>query len=564
MQIPFNRFEEYIDETILKRGLDYFKKGYVHQPEEIDDGVYEAAVDGTEDYTVQLTINDGIITQYDCDCPYDMGPVCKHIAAVLFYLQQEEKEFEIETKTEYKSKPKKRKTVARQIDDLLDKITHDELKKFLREKASESSSFRNEFLLSFARHNSDESKEFYANQIEKIIDKAGGSKYDFIDWHFSSFIGDAVHNMLETAQKHINNCNYKSAIYICAAVMEKMTEALSYSDDSNGNIGGCIESALEMLYFIAREQPSEEIRKLIFDYCMTSFDSDVYSGWDWHTGVLRLAESILKTNEEAESIFKRIDTVNRSEYEKREAQNIKYDILLKIKGEEAAEEYLEQNITNPSLRRKAIEKAMKKKDFEKAVSVAENGLNFDLKERPGLAKEWLDWLLKIAQAQNDSEKIIKYARILFIEDYNNEQDYYQILKKYVERDEWTQFVEALIQDITAKKSWYDISLIASIFINEEWWDRLFEIVKLSPNFSTIDKYEKYLSKSYSSEIVELYSKCILEYMKINMGRDHYQNACRYIRKIIKLGARNKANEIIAYLRKEYPKRRALLEELNKV
>jgi len=35
MQIPLEQFEQYIDETILKRGLSYFKKGRVSQVEEI-------------------------------------------------------------------------------------------------------------------------------------------------------------------------------------------------------------------------------------------------------------------------------------------------------------------------------------------------------------------------------------------------------------------------------------------------------------------------------------------------------------------------------------------------
>jgi hypothetical protein len=181
-----------------------------------------------------------------------------------------------------------------------------------------------------------------------------------------------------------------------------------------------------------------------------------------------------------------------------------------------------------------------------------------------LAKEWYDWLLKIAQAQNDSERIIEYARLLFIDNFRNEQDYYQILKQHVKHDSWKAFIEAVIQDITTKKQWLDTGLIASIFIKEEWWDRLLELVKKTPNLNTIDHYEKYLSKNYSNEIVELYSIGIMKYMKNSMGRDHYQNACRYIRKIIKLGARDKANEIISYLRNEYPKRKALMEELDKV
>lgn len=566
MQIPLNQFGQYIDETILKRGLQYFKKGHVHEPEEISPGEYETIVEGTEDYTVQLTLKNGVVSEYVCDCPYDFGPVCKHVTAVIFYLQQDELELSKKTKrakTDQATKPAKRKTVAQQVDELLEKASHEELKQFVREKASQNAPFRNLFMSSFAQHYSDESKELYVKHVKSIL-KTASDRHGFIDWSASRLVGNAVDNLLESAQKQINNRNYKSAVFICTAVMEQMTEALQYSDDSNGDIGGSVDAAYEMLYTIAQEQSSEKIRKLIIEYCFTSFDKQIYSGWDWHIGVLRLAAFLLKTEEETERIFKQIDKAQRSDYEREEAQSIKYDILLKTKGENAAEKYLEQNITNSNLRREAIQKALKKKNFEKAISLAKDGVNYDVKDKPGLAKEWYDWLLKIAQAQNDSERIIEYARMLFIDNFRNEQDYYHILKQYVKPEKWNAFVDSVIQDITTKKRWLDTGLIASIFIKEEWWSRLLELVKKSPDLNTIDHYEKYLSKHYANEIVELYANGIQKYMKNSMGRDHYQNACRYIRKIIKLGARDKANEIISYLRTEYPKRKALLEELNKV
>ena len=566
MQIPLNQFEQYIDETILKRGLQYFKSGRVNQVEEISPGKYEAIVEGTEDYTVQLTLKNGIISEYTCDCPYDFGPVCKHVAAVIFYLQQDVLDLnkkQKRTKTNQTAKPAKRKTVAQQVEELLEKTTHDELKQFVREKTEENARFRNLFLSSFAQYNTDESKELYVKQVKSIL-KTASDRHGFIDWSASRQVGNAIDNLLKSAQKQIDNHNYKSAFFICTAVMEQMNEALEYSDDSNGDIGGSIEVACEMLYTIAQMQPTEEIRKLIIEYCFTALDKQIYSGWNWHIEILRLAALLLKTEDEIERIFKQIDKVQRSDYEKEKAQTIKYEILLKTKGENAAEIYLEQNITNSTLRQEAIQKALEKRDFEKAISIAKDGISYDLKGRPGLAKKWYDWLLKIAQAQNDSEKIIEYARLLFIDNFMNEQDYYQILKKHVKPEEWSEFVEAMIQDITTKKRWPDMNLIAGIFIKEEWWDRLLELVKMSPDLKTIDNYEKYLSKNYTNEIVELYANEILSYMENNMGRGHYQNACRYIRKIIKLGAREKANEIISYLRNEYPKRKALMEELNKI
>ena len=90
MKIPLNRFEESIEPSILKKGLSYFKNNKVVNFEEISKGQFEATVEGTENYTVQLEVDNGLIVEKTCTCPYDLGPVCKHIAAVLFYMQQDE------------------------------------------------------------------------------------------------------------------------------------------------------------------------------------------------------------------------------------------------------------------------------------------------------------------------------------------------------------------------------------------------------------------------------------------------------------------------------------------
>lgn len=67
MQIPLQQFEQYIDDTILQRGRSYFKNGAVSQIEEITPGLYEAIVEGTEDYTVKLHLKNGTITEYRCN-----------------------------------------------------------------------------------------------------------------------------------------------------------------------------------------------------------------------------------------------------------------------------------------------------------------------------------------------------------------------------------------------------------------------------------------------------------------------------------------------------------------
>ncbi|ABL65180.1 hypothetical protein [Chlorobium phaeobacteroides] len=145
-----------------------------------------------------------------------------------------------------------------------------------------------------------------------------------------------------------------------------------------------------------------------------------------------------------------------------------------------------------------------------------------------------------------------------------EKGYYVILKQHVPPDTWVAFVEELIQDISQKKRWHDEELIAGIFITEGWSERLLELVCNSPDLRTIGKYETHLSGKYSAEVVDLYLNALLAYVKTNVGRNHYKEACRYLRRVIKLGAREKANEVIAFFRTQYRNRTALMEELRNV
>ncbi|MBW6458232.1 MAG: hypothetical protein K0B52_03625, partial [FCB group bacterium] len=237
---------------------------------------------------------------------------------------------------------------------------------------------------------------------------------------------------------------------------------------------------------------------------------------------------------------------------------------LKIKGEAEANQYLEQHIANLNFRRKAIQQAINQKDYEKANKLAHDGVEHDMKDKPGLAKEWYDWLLKIAQEQGNIEKIIEYARYLLLNNFRNEQDYYRILKACVEPENWKGFIEKVIEDILTGKRWPDIYLLSQIYIKEQWWDRLMEMVKKDPALRTIENYEKYLSKDYGKEIIDMYAAEIMKYMEKSVGRKHYQSACRYLRRMIKMGGRDKANSTIAILREKYPQRRALMEELDNV
>ena len=228
------------------------------------------------------------------------------------------------------------------------------------------------------------------------------------------------------------------------------------------------------------------------------------------------------------------------------------------------EKYINKHISNSSIRTKEIEDAFKNKNFERVIKLSKDGIKCDEKDKPGLVKSWYNWLLKVAQYEKDPLKIIEYARFLFIDNFHPDQDYYQILKENIEDENWHPFLEEIIKEITPKQGWTYIGLIRKIYIKEQWWDRLFLMLKQNLSLENIQQNEAYLAKDYSSELIELYSERITSFVENFVGRNYYQTACRYLRRMKKLGGNDRVEELIKLFRKQYPKRRALMDELNRV
>lgn len=87
MNLTIENFQQKVDQTIVDRGWRYAQSGKVMNLVENKPGCWSAKVQGTKIYDVTLQqIPPGELS-HQCTCPYDWGPICKHIAAVLFLIE---------------------------------------------------------------------------------------------------------------------------------------------------------------------------------------------------------------------------------------------------------------------------------------------------------------------------------------------------------------------------------------------------------------------------------------------------------------------------------------------
>ena len=117
--MTYSDFEQQLHTLVLEAGSEYFEKGAVVSLEQTRAG-WKAIVKGTRDYEVVLSGLEGL-EAWICDCPYDHGPVCKHVSATLFAVKDK---------------------VIQKVNESLDGKSLDDLRDLILNAALDSQSFR--------------------------------------------------------------------------------------------------------------------------------------------------------------------------------------------------------------------------------------------------------------------------------------------------------------------------------------------------------------------------------------------------------------------------------------
>ncbi|MCD7937048.1 MAG: hypothetical protein LUG98_09340 [Tannerellaceae bacterium] len=450
------------------------------------------------------------------------------------------------------------------IETILNKLTPEEMKKLLRQQCAQDASFRQTLLARYASLMPPVSPGYYRRQIKEIIHSFSDG---YISYSESFALARALGPIQEQAAAEMEKGNYRAAFYIAAALYEEVTEILLYSDDSSGSISGILDLACETLNELPGKDLPGELREEIFEYLLTAYRNIQQQGWDWDFVYLYLAMSLMRTGEEKEQIREQVNALQRnsrdSAWEKENLQELACDFIRQADGEEAALNYMEANADNYSFRKQLVRQAMQVGDYTKALRLIREGVARDQKEAPGLVTTWRKYEWQVYRETGDTENSLRLARWLFLDSsgWQQEQDYYEAMKELVPAADWEEYVNGLIREVqTQHKS--DYELLSTIYIREERWEALLQQVYTWPSFYRIEAAEKYLAAIYPLPLARLYGECILAALHSTGDRSHYKQVCGYFRRMIRLGAREQAQQIADELKKNYPRRKAMIEEIN--
>ena len=460
---------------ILERGEEYWEDGAVENLQRTPDG-WEAIVNGSEEYSVEICTDGEDIEDMYCTCPYaDSGRNCKHMAAVLFAVP------------EYIDEPEDGESVQ----DILQSMNEEELRKELQELMRKDIRTKERITAAYRTRPAQESDLIRFEKILDRIAKEYTDDYGCVSWDTCEDFCEALTDTIaEVIEPMIRRRETLIAFHAVQSVFRLMEDVIT--DAPCDEVFDAMEDAWTRII----EQAEETDRSVMYSWfsSMRSKADDLSGGYiiesvfyrsfqdDNHLELL-LKETLNSLNNPDEiriygtSLLKKYrDILKRmgrplDPYEKWMENHKDLEPVLSLRLEEAEE----RNDTGT-----ALELLKKLYDYSEHIwdqrTYARRLLHkYEELQDPYGQKEWLHCLFRL--------KEISPAEL-------------QSLRSLCIPSEWTAYRESYIADHPDRTP--------QILAEEGLYDRLADILPQFP-IETVNVYRSLLQKNHSDCLVNIYA-----------------------------------------------------------
>ncbi len=544
MKIDFEH--EFLDH-ILSRGYEYFINDTVSNVE-INGNDVSAIVRGNQDYKVNLKIIDNFFAGGECTCPYyESNDYCKHMAAVLYYLNENKL-----------WKPNGQYN----LQDIVDKVNQKDLRKFLYNNLINNTVLFNRFRLEFINYFPKLSKKDYQRKIYQIIDMCS-DRHGFIDYNNTLEYEHLMFDFIREARKFIDDKDYETALTIVTTILDSIPN--TSIDDSDGTTSEVSEEAIEIILEILNEVNSKEsfILKEILDYVFKEIKTNRLHNYciDLNSIIECFIEDEFYLDDIKKALEKALDNFKDEIYFSNRENYVKY--LLKIhelKGENDQKiKILEKYSYDSTILLEYIDEIIKSNNSELAIKT----LNEKLDEKTRNSKIYAKKLAEIYLKNNMIDEYTDILYKIFYEFDKYDIDTYRKIKGLYSNKDWNIEKNKIINAI--KNDMYYNEKLNQIFIEEKMYDELFSNI-CDNNMNHIKRYEQYLLPKYKKELLSIYKKCCLNDAEKSCSRSNYKAVASEINYMVKI---DDNKEIVKSLLKEIDEkylqnRPAMLDEFNKI
>lgn len=526
-------FEEYFSPRILERGKNYYQNHHVISLESIGNGSYEAEVEGSEIYTVFAELKaDGEILDLSCDCPYEQEEFCKHEAAVLYALREQEEY------TPFVEEPEQKQALPEQ----LAACEKETLIAWMMEYAKENRGFLDYLQLRV-------SEQLQPEELLAILNRTCNRFFSGkIVW---KELQKTVAFLLKSVQDWADDVKKVQAILDIVQLLEMKLEERCCESDwvVYESITDCSDAILNIVQGVINRQESKTI-EAVYQSLLHAFHKDKLSGEHFVFSSLLCLCALPEYRKKLEEFLQYQQAVS-TEYERRELAEQQFQILKRYGTPQEQNDFINRHLSNPEYRRMAIQNAIDAGDESKVERLALDG-EYENQALPGLLQEWQKCRYHCYHRTGEREKLADVCEALLK---SGEPDYYEEWKSLIPFDLKSVKIEQLLKEVP-------IRVYRKILLAENRVDLMAEACEKDP--SELWLYFGALKSSpFAERATELYEDWILDTADRAFNRSEYAAVCQKLKKFSEnspIAARVLAQE----LREKFPRKRAFLEELKKV
>ncbi|CAH0347652.1 hypothetical protein [Bacillus sp. CECT 9360] len=554
-----SNFEEYIDEKIIERGLDYFYEGRVGKIEIVEGDIYTAQVEGSEDYSVEIQLDSQKqIVQSNCECPFDWGDFCKHEIAMLYALREETSNFT--------QKPKK-KSIAKKknLKDVLSGQSKEELISIILDLAKDYKDIENRITLQYA---ADKDEISIADKLIKDYIKKATHR-GFIEWNQVGLAVKGAEITLQNVRSKLDTGNIESAVSLSTAVLSNVVDMLQYCDDSSGTVGSVIHESIYLINTAVsrgKDNLSDFEQQQLFFLIMKEANHKRYEGWtDWRFDLLQSCIEFC-ANQELRTILElqldvMIEEMNKDEwsgkYYETQIKKLQLELIERFDGKNKADAFIEKNIKHSDFRKKAILIAFDKADYHRVIKLSLDGEKTN-QDYPGLINQWKEYRYQAYEKLGERDQQRQLALELL---YENKSHYYLELRKLYQPEEWEDILEVILNQFE-QQAYRPSVVYEEILIKEQLTSRLLEYCKGQVHYIT--HFYQHLIEDFPKEVDELFVTYVKGAANSASNRREYKKACKIIKNYKKACGSTNTERLIDELKEKHKNRPAFLDELEKV
>ena len=554
---------------ILERGYDYYLENAVENIG-ISEDIIRADVIGSEDYEVEISVNNGEVTDMYCSCPYALdGKNCKHMAAVLYEWSEdaEEEESTKEGNTDlfrpaYTINAYKKKVAA--VEELVSGATEAEVRSFLVAVLAEDEKLLLRFHNTINRQVTREDIDNYIRQVDIIADRYLGRNRFISYYEADGFISELEEIIDEDVRRMIDNDNYLSAFEVMNYIFVLIGDV--DMDDSDGGTG-MLADRIYQLWLELLVKVSAEEKKKMFDWFTSHLDGSVIDYLEEYIEQIIMGEFDEKEYEQEKLDFIQ-KMIARSECKDSDWSRdyavgkwaVRYLELLKVQNasEKQIKEICKKYWNNSTVRRYYIDICMKNKEYDHVLQVLDECILLD-KQYRGLISEYSEKKKEIYLLQGNKSAYIEQLWQLVLKHEAGDLDLYRELKKQYTEDEWVIKREEIFKKLPA------YAHVERLYKEEKLYDRLLTFVLNSPGLYALQEYEKVLKKEYPEQILGKYKDEVNKMAMHTSNRKHYAHLVSLLRKMQHMkGGVKLVEEIVTEWKAKYKNRPAMMDELRKL